>query len=181
MKNLLLAVLLAGSFSGLGAAPILWTVQNAVFSDGGTLTGSFTYDAALSQFGSYRLEVAGGGVNLFPPFVYQNGVAPNTGTRLSVANSLVFETSLFQIQSVFATRELRLYPVGGPLPLNGGTVNLITGVSSVECFNCGLFRVLASGSLVGTAANPIPEPSTFALLALGGAVLVGWKGKRRRI
>jgi hypothetical protein len=175
----MLAVLLAGSFSGLGAAPIVWTVQNAVFTDGGTLTGNFTYDPALNQFGNYRLEVAGGDESLFPAFVFQNGVAPNT--IISRGNGVFgFQTTLFRVGFPSQNRMLQLFLLGMDLlPANGGTVSLNLPISS-DCYNCDPFRPLISGSLVGAAANQIPEPSTFALLALGGAALFGWKAKRPR-
>src|SRR5262245_23815689 len=32
------------------AAPVKWTLQNVVFADGGTATGSYSYDAATNAF-----------------------------------------------------------------------------------------------------------------------------------
>jgi hypothetical protein len=45
------------------AVPVTWTFEDAVFDDGGELTGSFVYDATLNQYSSI-VFVAGAGTDL---------------------------------------------------------------------------------------------------------------------
>jgi len=54
MKKLITLALLLVCSSAI-AAPVKWTFQNVVFNDGGTMTGSFTWDADTYQFSDINI------------------------------------------------------------------------------------------------------------------------------
>src|SRR5262245_61748591 len=72
----------------LEAAPVTWTVVGGTFSDGGTMTGSLTYDAATFTCGSYSLSVSGGNTGDFPPLTY----APGPNQSCGADGNVVFLT-----------------------------------------------------------------------------------------
>ena len=61
----------------MSASPITWTLQNAVFNDGGVATGSFVFDADTQTVVSYNIQTSGGNTTNFPAFLFQNGVGYN--------------------------------------------------------------------------------------------------------
>ncbi len=151
--------------------PITWSLNNAVFGDGGTAVGSFVFDATTQTVLSYSIQTSQGSNPAFPGFLYQDGAPGNTGVFTStMGNFILFETSFTNGNPNGI--ELRLAPLSG-LTNAGGVVAL--GTSSVECYNCDPFRTFVSGQMV---AEGVPEPATalLVLIPLAGGVLI-----RRRL
>jgi hypothetical protein len=150
------------------ATPLTWTLQNVTFSDGGTATGSFVYDASTETVVSYSISVSGGNTTVFPPFVYQNGGADNTGTSVVSGDGVIdFNTDL---ESGFHQRFLAL-PVL-PLPASGTQALDLTNPYGAECYDCNPYRTFASGQVVSSAA---PSPTTVPVLsrwALAGLAIL---------
>jgi hypothetical protein len=159
------------------ATPITWTLSNAVFSDEGTATGWFIYDASLETVLSYSIGTSGGNTTTIPAFLFQNGAPNNTGATVYPGNDLIdFRTSF--TNGNLNGLELRLAPLAG-LTNAGGTVNIdLSNPYQAECYNCFPGRVFVSGQLVGVAT--VPEPST-AVLALLPLALGAIRLYRRRI
>ena len=153
------------------AAPLTWTLNNAVFGDGGTAVGSFVYDASTLTVVSYSIQTSQDAPD-FPGFLYQNG-APNniSATVFPISDLILFATSFTNGNPNGI--QLRLAPVAG-LTDAGGVVslNLNSGLS-VECYNCSPHRPFVSGEMVS-----VPEPATalLVLVPLAWGVLV-----RRRL
>src|SRR5262245_37165021 len=57
------------------AVPLTWTLMDAVFNDGGTAMGTFTYDAGTNVYLNFDISVAGGTVASFPSITYTSGNA----------------------------------------------------------------------------------------------------------
>lgn len=151
VKGTLLAalVLLCASYA---SANVIWTLNNVVFTDGGTATGSFTLDPS-GNYISWNIVVSGGDTVGFPPVTYTTGEpAYNTPVYVAFADTPFDRYTLL----FFA----------GPLPNTGGTVPLTDGL---DCF-LGPCRSPVSGELDGVA-TPTPEPSTLLTFGLGVAGL----------
>ncbi|MBI3678926.1 MAG: hypothetical protein HY235_00725 [Acidobacteria bacterium] len=95
------------------AAPVNWTFVGAGFADGGTITGSFVWDAALSSMISWDVSVAGGNTGTFPGFTYSN--ATSTFFLQNLGNPE--DTFLFTQNA--STRVLRVTPVSALTDLGG--------------------------------------------------------------
>jgi hypothetical protein len=165
----------------LQAAQITWTLQNVTFADGGTATGSFVVDTTLPFFSrvlSYNITTSGGNVTNFPSFTYENGVAPNELPSLSDSGELQLSTSLLNpnLPPQTGSRTL-LLRFSESLLTAQGTVSVLTGFNSFECWSCSTLRTVSGGSAVPTFNAPIPEPGTCAMLAAG---LAGLTLLRRR-
>ena len=172
MHPIMLAAGLAAALvapTAASAVSLVWTLQNAQFTDGGTLTGQFAFDADTLTFGDFAFATTGGAA-VFPDFAY---TPTNTAATAGSADQLRFESDTIFNGNPFQSRELRLSFVG-PLTGSGGTVALTT--DSVECFDCAPFRTLVAGGSVVAEAE-VPAPAALGLL--GSAVLA--LAARRRI
>jgi len=143
------------------AALVDWTM-NGTFADGGTLNGSFTFDANTHTATNWNLSVAGGNTATFPPFTYDPlDTVFQSGGTVGGHFILQFRTPAFDRFVFFAFNP--------DLTNAGGTTNVFVspGNSSelVIAGTVGTSRDFTSGSATGTAETP--EPATLALVSLG--------------
>jgi hypothetical protein len=156
------------------AAPVTWTLSGVTFTDGGTASGSFVYDAVTDTISNWSISVEGGNTGTFPPVTY------NTSTSDAFVDSGGAGTfgSLFELNG--SNRSLRL-PAVSPLTDAGGTLALNTEDAAGECFNCSPFRSVSAGNLIGvglipqTIINFIASPAT-PIFAPGGTFVVSATG-----
>jgi hypothetical protein len=156
------------------ASTVTWNLSNVTFSDSATASGSFDWNVDTNTLSNWNIAVTSGAL---AAFTYTPGD--------STAGSY-FQVSGYQNELLFmvngSTRQLRMTPVNA-LTNAGGTdpINLNTwgnGSGSVECFNCGPYREIVSGSLVSAAAAP--EPASMALLGFGFFSVSLFATKRRK-
>ena len=123
---------------------LTWSVGFS-FEDGGGGAGSFDYVAATKEVSNVNISVGGGG-QLFPFYSYFN--------LLEITNlGNPQDTFIFQAPgNPSGARQLRITPefpltdAGGSIPINTETVS---GLGSVECFNCTPSRLITIGFLLG--------------------------------
>ena len=147
--------------SGAYAYPVTWTLSGATFSDGGTATGSFIYDADTSTLSNWSVSVAGGNTTTFPAITYDTTTATgyynsSNATTLGVLLSI----GLRQIRIPGTSA---LSDAGGTMPIN------LSSPAQGECFNCSPFRPFTAGNLVGVAAPAITSANstTFTVGSAG--------------
>lgn len=174
--------------AGAGHADIInWTIENGVFSDGGTLNGTFSVDTTDLDIVDYDLVSTpgtnGAGTGLSAPLPTQ------FGTDYSTSNPDMMIWSAGRGYPVLADTAYT-YPDGynwldWELDLNsvpnagGGSYSLAgdsEGLFEDGEFPTGVSRTLVSGVAVSGA---VPEPATWALLILGLG-LIGCAARRRR-
>lgn len=150
------------------AVPVTWTLNGVAFSDGGSATGSFIYDADTNTFSSINVQVSGGSL---PALTY---IAPHPVAQASIVALLPTASGDFT-----GVRVVVFGPIGG-LTNAGGTLTLNTAPVEGTCTNptcsttTGGVRSLTAGTLVGVAAGPAPIPAvSTTLLGLTGALLAG--------
>lgn len=141
------------------AVPLTWYAQGT-YGDGGTLTGSFVFDADTDSYLNIALvTTAGSDLAGYTYGVLTNGGALTFGA-LQTAGAPV-GSHFIQFEFVSA------------LTNAGGTVSLPANVSNFEgtcsvAVSCGVTfpgRFISSGSL-STTAPGVPEPATAALVPL---------------
>ena len=83
-RLLLCGIALTALYAPAQAAILTWTVENATFSDGGTLSGSFNYDTVTQHLTTFSLTASGGtwaedhtwtDVNSMPDYAVTNQVS----------------------------------------------------------------------------------------------------------
>jgi hypothetical protein len=146
------------------ASPITWTLQNFNFTDGGTASGSFVFDANLGQYSQINVVTTMGNVLAGATYSFTTAfTSPSLVDFGSVSPLLINSTFLSFI------------PLS-PLTDAGGTVNIapqnqLTGIEGVcvtaePCGEVGALRGLKAGASI-VSSTSVPEPGAMALLSLG--------------
>lgn len=178
------ALFLALANSAVNAIPLSWQFSNVAFDDGGTLVGSFVFDADTSTYSNVAVTSTQGsayaGVTYSPGSVVDIfGPHP---TSLSFGGNTPFGNFGSQLLS------LRFF---SPLTNAGGEVELVPGDSweGTENYSlCAIFpttgcefpdvlRRVASGSVITAPVTAVPAPFSLGLFCLG---LFGLSVSRRQ-
>jgi len=151
--------------AGQASANIVYTFSGVTFSDGGTLTGTFTTDNTFSTLVDFNITTSPG-VGL--GFTYTTVTAGSGSTSLPAI--LVLSTaSLSEILQV--TFDGGLTATGAPIKI--GTFD------SFEQAGPNARRDIVAG-MATVATNSVPEPSTLALLAIGALGVLTSVRRRRQ-
>ena len=125
--GLLLILASATAFS----APLTWTFSGVTFDDGGTLSGTFDYDAGTGTLGNYNIVASAG--STLGAFTY---IPSNS----SGGGFVFFSNATFPIGGGLSENRVLVLQFATPLTNAGGTsaiaVNL-NGAGPRECLNCG--------------------------------------------
>jgi hypothetical protein len=167
------------------ATPILWTL-NATQNSGGTVAGSFVYDADTNVYSSVAI------VTTVPNASFDTSEIG--GLRLGTPSASALHLQLIDgfVPGANTGKPTIAMSFSGGLTNAGGVVSL--GLSSEDgvCANadCGtIFAILSSstvggsisGQLTGTpVASAVPEPATLVLCSAGfvGAGVRRWRQRR---
>ena len=152
----------AGASSPVQAAILTWQLNDVVFEDGGTATGSFGFDADTNDYSDINITVEG------PAF---------DGNSLNFTDDVVVLGDNEGLGLI--NLELPVPAVGffwdTPLTNAGGTIDIAFGSYGT------IFNLLSSDPVFLTSgsvtAQPIPEPLT--LLATGVALGFGGLFKKK--
>ena len=151
--------------AGQASANIVYTFSGVTFSDGGTLTGTFTTNDTfntLLDFDITTSPAAGLG------FTYTPLTAGSSSTSLPPIIVLSSATPEEILQVTFA----------GGLTATGAPI-LIGTFDSFEQAGPNARRDIVTGSAIVRPVS-VPEPSTLALLALGVLGVLTSLGRRRQ-
>lgn len=168
------------------AVPVQWTLSGFTFTDGGTASGSFVYDADTNTYSSVNITTTAGSVLAGASYTDESpGYASTATVGLFVTTT---------VGDLTGTPALALFYAGG-LTNAGGAVP-ITTTTNVEgtCNNptcnggTGLRSLAAGASLNGVVVPPPPPPpapssepvptlTVWALVML--VVLLGFVGLLR--
>lgn len=163
VRALAFVSILAG-FSACASASTVWNLVGVTFSDGAAATGFFTVNSTFDALTNWDVTIAGS--SLGADFHY------------TPADSNFFNISPTEValgSNPFASFMV-LIPVAA-MTNAGGTINLTTGDSSVDCSPTGACGALVGGQ-ISTAS--IPEPSSVGLAASGACILGLILYRRRR-
>ena len=168
MKRL---IAIAAAIAAMTAAAPAWAAKvfvldNVTLQGGGTLTGSFTTDDALTSLLGVNITASSGtfGPGVFSTFTYNNA---------ALANWVSLPSQGFQISTSGAAQQLRL----DFFPLTASGANILH--TSNEYQNTGGGRAVTGGRVVLDVPSAVPEPATWAMMITGFG-LAGVAIRRRR-
>lgn len=167
------------------SAPLVWNLRDVHFEDGGSATGSFTYDASTGNILNWNIVATGLGADVFPTpidITFANVPGCNDpdcdiSQHFAVGTPLT-DIFVFSHGSTPATSAFLSLITAAPLTNAPGTVALIPGtppeLSSISCCENELQTNFLSGSLAS-----VPEAASMWYLLAGIAALAGIQRARR--
>ena len=158
---------------------VVWTL-NATFSDGGTASGTFTFDADTGEYSHWNITTSGGNTSTFPVIVFSPA---NSGLQLWGYNTnaiLLVSRAPFPdpITGTPGTIETFINP-SSPLSDTGGTLTILPGELSGEFLAGFPSRLITSGTLSGKAAPDLSvtvTDSSYPYNPVGGSIFRGASG-----
>ena len=159
-----LGVILLFVLGSAQATPVVWTLDNIVFDDGGTATGSFIFDADIWEWSDINITTTAGTAYAGDTYASLNSDYPfNSPNDMLFVNDLVDpHTFVLRLQDVMTN--------------SGGTILLSQSLeaqcSDSDCAGGPVLRSFVSGSVT---AVPVP-----AAVWLFGSALAGLGWFRRR-
>ena len=137
--------------------PIRWTLNQVAFTDGGTATGYFDFDAATATVLSWDISVAGGNTTAFPAFNYHSSLVGHVAGINSAHGQPDGQGFVFLNPSTNLPRRILRVDPDGLLTNTGGVLPLSTAVNAnIECFNCNPFRVVEFSNQPFVSGVPAP-------------------------
>ena len=151
------------------AAPVTWYLSGVTFSDGGTASGSFVFDAATSTYSSVNIVTSGGTV-ASSTYV---AVVPSPQSDDSLIQGLTSAGNGAGSPTIALFYANFLTDAGGTV----GFFNPVSGEGQCGGPSCATFsggtplRTVVSGQV--TTVRPIPTMSEWAMILLGVALAGG--------
>ena len=164
-RNLVLLLVTLFASGSVCAAPVEWAIDSLVFDDGGTGSGTFTYDADTNMYSSIDIVTTAGSGSAGAPYISVIDDAPNDSTYVAVMVYPLEGSHMLELS--FADS---LTNAGGTIAIDGYGESLC----GQEC----MFPVLGLRQISGGQISAVPVPATAWLLgsALAG---LGWVRRKR--
>ena len=148
------------------AAPLLWTLDNAVLGNGDTATGSFVFDADTATYSNILVSLSGNDYDALVAGNADFGQFARSGDLPGLNGDALLSLKF-----------------ANPLTSGGGTVDLDLGFPSgsglIGCLDddcmlraIGQETTFVSGSVVGVA---VPEPSSMMLILAAIGSRLCWR------
>lgn len=149
------------SFSA-AAIPITWSLVGVTFTDGGTASGTFVYDADTNTYSNVNITTTAGSVILTGATLQfvAPGLAPNSSQVLTVASNAADLTGARGFALFFTPG---LTNAGGTHSLDGQEASC----ANATCANPAPPARFTSGGAVTALTYAVPTLSTWAKIATG--------------
>jgi hypothetical protein len=163
----LLSIVAFFAAAAVNATPVEWTIDSLVFDDGGTGSGTFTYDADTNAYSNIDIVTTAGTASTGAPYMSVIDFAPNDSDFLAV---MVFPLAgTHSLELSFATS---LTNAGGIIAIDGWGES----ICGQECmFPVTRLRNITAGQI---SAVPVPAAAWLFGSALAG---LGWMRRKQTV
>lgn len=146
------------------AAPVTWTLQNWMFNDGGTASGSFVFDAGTSAYSNVSVQSTDGTVRTGASYALPNPASSGNSTFAAWVTGLLADFTNTPVIAVNWASALT--DAGGTVGVDLAGFHGEFACADVICSAAtSPTRLLVSGA-VTTAAVPLPATLPLVGLAL---------------
>jgi hypothetical protein len=165
------------------ARPVQWTLANVTFSDGGTASGSFTYDADTNVFSAVDIVTISGTVVTGQTYAFTCNCGPGEGAAVLFALAQASNTNLSGAPFLWLPFAAPMTDAGGTIAIN----NANAGFNEGHCTGANCSSAVApkaarlTGQIVG-APPPAPVPTSVPtlsplamILLIAGLAGLGWR------
>ncbi|BDS05461.1 hypothetical protein NT6N_05010 [Oceaniferula spumae] len=146
-------IITSGAFNHVGAGEFKVRNGNTVTVDGGSLSSRFF---SIGDFGGSNIDLLSGSINLTDGSIGNNGIFTSGGS--DSINFSTGSTGVFHVGNINVADATAAYLASDKVRVNGDT-------------NDALLQVISDGA-GGVNISVVPEPSSAALLGLGGLALI---------
>ena len=177
MKKIIVALVLAVFAGSAQAAPNLWTLDNVVFEDGGTATGTFLYDADADIYSAISVTTTVGSTLPGEFYQFENPDLNSNATSLfltAIANPVIGTQAFNMNLDSALTNAGGIVVLATPPPITA--FESTCAVDPCIFFQTSDNRAVTSGTVFAQSA-PVPEPSSALLFPVGLAI---WARALRR-
>jgi PEP-CTERM motif len=161
--------------AGAWASPLTWTLQGVTFTDGGTASGSFVFDATSGIFSSINITTTTGSVLTGANYTFPDpgNVAHNGPAELFMVTSNAADLTGTPILTLIWASNLT--NAGGIVPFSSTLNSGETTCTSPTCSSIDQTtgRTTTAGAISAPAS--VPEPATILLVGSALAVLGWWR------
>ena len=175
-KKFLFAGLVFFFSSQANATPVSWELQNWLFDDGGSASGSFVFDADTNAFSSISITTTAGTKQSGASYGVPNPVSPGGGS-FGLGLVAALSADLTGTPVLYAELLQDLTNSGGVIGVDlvGFSLESICAIPNCNLITLGGERRFLTGSVA--SVSPVPVPAAVWLF---GTALLGFVGMSRR-
>lgn len=176
-KQLLLVGLILFVSGRVNAALVSWDLQDWVYNDGGTASGSFIFDADLNQYSNISIVTTNGSNRSGASYGIPNPDSPGNSSVLITVTELL--NDLTGTPVLAASFDSNLTNAGGLVAVALGGFTFEGTCAGSRTFGCGNVTGPLRRLISGSVASVVPVPAAIWLFGTALIGLVGFSKRRK--
>ena len=160
------------------ATSVKWTLVNVTFTDGGTASGSFLYDADTNVFSAVDITTISGTVVTGHTYAFTCSCGPGEGPTVLFALTQAGNTNLSNVPFLWLPFATPMTNAGGTIAITSANMGFNEGqcTNTATCSNAAPPKAARLTGQIDGAPVTVPTLSPWAMiLSIAGLAGLGWK------